>query len=337
MQRSTVYILFTLSLGFAWFLFLLTPASSGYDYHAITISEGEGFQTIAATLGSEGLVRSPRAFMIYALLTGAAHQLKPGNYGLSAGSSTPAILGTIEAGPSADVSVVIPEGATVRDIDTLLARAGILPPGSVTGFPVARLAAQYPFLADQSSFEGFLFPDTYRFFKNSETETVLKKFLDTFTAKAWPVLAKCQLSRISCGGFTVKQVLTIASLLEKEAPKYHDRQIIAGIIDKRLSSGMGLHIDATITYAKCAGAFTTCADPKVYRTDLGYASPYNTYVHAGLPPGPIANPGLEAIQAALSPVATSYWYYLSDPRTGRMIYSETLDEQNNNRAIYLGV
>src|SRR3989344_4226543 len=106
---------------------------------------------------------------------------------------------------------------------------------------------------------------------------------------------------VSSGVLNVSQVLAIASLLEKEAPEFRDRQIIAAIIYKRLELGIALHIDATITYAKCGGLFLTCKDPKVYRKDLDFQSLYNTYLYNGLPPGPIGNTRLEAIKAALSP------------------------------------
>src|SRR3989344_4938185 len=118
---------------------------------------------------------------------------------------------------------------------------------------------------------------------------------------------------VSSGVLNVSQVLAIASLLEKEAPEFRDRQIIAGIIYKRLELGIALHIDATITYAKCGGLFLTCEDPKVYRKDLNFNSKHNTYIYNGLPPGPIGNPGLEAIRAALNPIKSEYLYYLSDP------------------------
>ena len=132
------------------------------------------------------------------------------------------------------------------------------------------------------------------------------------------------------------QILTAASLLEKEAPSFKDRRLISGILYKRLKAGIGLQVDATLTYAKCGGAFLTCDDPKVYRGDTSYSSSYNTYLYKGLPPGPISNPGLEAIRAALEPLESGYWYYLSDPKTKKTIFSRTLEEHNENRAKYLG-
>ena len=131
------------------------------------------------------------------------------------------------------------------------------------------------------------------------------------------------------------QLLAIASLLEKEAPEYKDRQIIAGVLYKRLNLGIALQVDATLVYAKCAKTFLICENPKIYRSDLGIQSSYNTYLYNGLPPGPIGNPGLDSIKAALNPVKSEYLYYLSDPITKKTIFSKDLDEHNENRAKYL--
>lgn len=313
-----------LSMFVAFCLFQLTPVAGGPAYQQFEIPKGMGFQGIAESLYAQHLIRSPKMFMAYGLLTGVAHRLKPGEYLLSAGSSTPSIIEVIRTGPSLDVGVTFPEGATFKDMSAILSKNGIVPAGSMEKLRLSSFVSAYPFLKNARNFDGFLFPDTYRFFASSSPEEVMRKLLDNFAEKAIPVITNYQL-------------LTIASLLEKEAPDFSDRQIVAGIIYKRLAAGIPLQIDATLTYAKCAGTFLTCADPKVYRKDLGIASSYNTYAHNGLPPGPIGNPGLDAIKATLEPVASDYLYYLSDPKTGTIIFSKTLEEQNANRAKYLGV
>ena len=334
MQKILFIFWTSLSLAVALFLFLLSPAASGPSYKSVEITHGMGFQEIARSLADQGLVRSRRAFLLYGILSGSAHQLKPGNYYLSAGSSTPEILLALTTGPAIDKEITFPEGVTLKDIDALLVAAKILPAGSILKFPVKSVAAGYEFLS-AGGLEGYLFPDTYRFFLNSNTEQVIRKFLDNFEKKAWSFLKSCQMSNVKCQMLEAKQILTAASLLEKEAPEFRDRQIIAGIIYKRLEAGIALHIDATITYAKCGGAFLTCTDPKVYRKDLEFPSPYNTYLYKDLPPGPIDNPGLEAIKAALNPIPSEYLYYLSDPKTKKTIFSKDLDEHNENRARYL--
>jgi UPF0755 protein len=317
------------SFAVSLFLFLLTPVSQGPNYVGVEIVPGSGFIDIAGVLAEKGVVRSKNAFLIYSGLTGSAHLLKPGNYLLNSGSSTPAVLDVIIRGPRVDVAVTIPEGATLKDIEALLSRAGIVPVGALSKISVSELAKEYEFLRNEKNLEGFLFPDTYRFFQNSSTKTVVEKILDNFGAKTSPLLSNEKLEMRN-------EKLIIASLLEKEVVSYRDRQLVAGILYKRLNVGVGLNVDATIAYAKCKGAFITCEDPKVYRKDLEFQSLYNTYLYKGLPPGPIGNPGLEAIKAALNPIESDYFYYLSDPKTGRTIYSKTLDEHNDNRARYLG-
>ena len=329
-DNITVLLMCGVSLVIALFFFLLSSVSSGPDYRAFDIRSGMGFRGIANKLYTDGFIRSPRIFMVYGALTGAAHQLKPGSYLLSSGSSTPSILNVIEKGPTMDEEITFPEGMTLKDMDSVLARRGILPAGSIARVPLKDLKTKYLFLENARSLEGFLFPDTYRFYKQGESIKVVEKILDNFFKKAWPLLSTpAQIKNLN-------RNLIIASLLEKEAPEYRDKQFIAGIIYKRTQLGMALQIDATITYAKCFGYFMTCEDPKVYRNDLDFQSPYNTYLHNDLPPSPIGNPGVDSIKAALNPIKSDYLYYLSDPKTKRTIFSKTLEEHIDNRARYLG-
>ena len=336
----TVILIFLCS-ALSFFIFMLSSVSNGAHYSPVEIPAGSGFKDIAAVLAEKNIVRSKNAFIIYGALSGSAHQLKPGNYLLSSGSSTPVIVWAIKRGPTIDKSIFIPEGATVRDIDNILSEAGVLPAGTLVNFNKSyevslRKVGDYEFLRGIFSLEGFLFPDTYRFFKNTSAEAVLKKFLDNFQKKAWPILEECQKSKVKCQMSEAGEILIIASLLEKEAPDYEDRRMIAGVLYKRLEIGMGLQVDATIVYAKCGGLFITCGSPRVLKSDLAVKSLYNTYLYRGLPPGPIGNPGLDAIKAALNPIASEYIYYLSDPKTKKTIFSKTLDEHNDNRVKYLG-
>jgi len=311
-------------------MFSLSSVSKSANYKPFEIKSGDGFMEIAGNLYGGGFIRSYRAFIFYGAFSGSAHLLKPGNYLISTGSSTPSILGAIKRGPILDKSIFIPEGATLKDIDALLSEAKIIIRGSLIKFPIKEIKSNYAFLKDAKSLEGFLFPDTYRFFLNSQPNDILEKFLDNFQKKAQPLLASNKLP------ITNYQLLITASLLEKEVPDYGDRRLVAGIIYKRLDLGMGLQIDATIVYAKCLETFITCDKPRILRSDLKLQSSYNTYLYRGLPPGPIGNPGLEAIRAALNPEKSDYLYYLSDPKTKKTIFSENFDEHNENRAAYLG-
>ena len=335
-QKLFVASSYLISLLIALFLFLLGSVSSKPFYQSVEIAPGSGFSDIARTLSDKKIIRSQNTFLIYGIISGSAHQLKPGNYFLSSGSTTPEILRVIAKGPSVDKAITFPEGVTLKDIEAFLNEAGILGKGSLIKFDFKKVAGSYEFLKGKKNPEGFLFPDTYRFFVNATAEQVIRKFLDNFQKKAWPTFVECKIKNTKCKEFSAEELLRVSSLLEKEAPEFHDRQVIAGIIYKRLELGIALHIDATITYAKCAGAFLTCAEPKVFRKDLDFQSLYNTYLYNGLPPGPIGNPGLEAIKAALNPISSEYLYYLSDPKTKKTIFSKTLEEHIDNRAKYLG-
>ncbi|OGY68142.1 MAG: hypothetical protein A3H63_00320 [Candidatus Harrisonbacteria bacterium RIFCSPLOWO2_02_FULL_45_10c] len=327
MYRVIPWLIFAGCVSLAVFLFFLLPVSRQPEVRPIEISSGMGVRMIADRLEELKIIRSSGTFLIFSVFSGSAHILKPGNYQLSPASSTPEIISFLSRGPKKDIAITFPEGVTLRDIDFLLSLAGVIAPGTLINFPITSIALSYPFLRDAQSPEGFLFPDTYRFFINSQTSEVIEKFLDAFKKKAWPMLP----------GTDFKNKLIIASMIEKEVPEPKDRRIVSGILHKRLNVGMPLQVDATITYIKCQGSFVTCAAPKIARRDISVQSRYNTYLYPGLPPGPISNPGVDAIKASLQPVSSDYWFYLSDPITKRTVFSVTLEEHNDNRAKYLGL
>ena len=217
------------------------------------------------------------------------------------------------------------EGSTLKDIDAALANAHVIQAGTLDSLDIASLRVQYPFLANASSLEGFLFPDTYQFQLNSSPEAVAQRFLDNFTQKAWPILQNDP---------NWYRDLTLASILEREVKSDTDRKLVAGILLRRVAIKMPLQVDSTVSYAKCGGAWQTCGDLALTAADFKIASPYNTYLHLGFPPTPIGNPGLAAIEDALHPTASSYLYYLSDPKTQATIFAKTLSEQNRNQAKY---
>src|SRR3989344_8098212 len=185
-ENITVILMLILSLSIALFFFLLSSVSSGPDYRAFDVRSGMGFADIANELHKRGFIRSPRIFMVYGALSGAAHQLKPGSYLLSSGSSTPSILNIIEKGPTTDVDITFPEGMTLKDMDSVLAAREILPAGSIVRIPLKELKAKYPFLENAKNLEGFLFPDTYRFYQNGESLKAVEKILNNFALKAQP-------------------------------------------------------------------------------------------------------------------------------------------------------
>lgn len=205
---------------------------------------------------------------------------------------------------AAKVKVTIPEGATVAEVNALLEQKGVL-------------AEDLP-----GGLEGYLFPDTYEFFVSSSPEVVSTKFEENFNRKVRPLLPP------DTSEADLKKILVKASLIEREVPDSSDRKIVAGIMEKRLKTNIPLQMDASLCYGKPSPCLPQAADK-------GIRSPWNTYLYTGLPPGPIANPGLDAIISAMNPVASPYWYYLSDPRTGKTVFSKTLDEHNTNIVKYL--
>ena len=215
-----------------------------------------------------------------------------------------------------EVAVTIPEGFTMYDIDRVLNAKGVLAPGAFVATVQSESAT--------SSLEGMLFPDTYYFYTSSTATSVVEKFLNNFNDKAGSLLAGQE------------QNLIIASLVQKEVASSTDMAVVAGILEKRLAAGMYLNVDAALCYEKqIKNPTSTAGCYPITAADLKTDSPYNTYLHKGLPPTAIGNPGVEAITATLHPQSSTYWYYLSDPKTGQTIYANTLTEQEANQKKYL--
>jgi len=314
-------------IGVAYFFYCLQPVNiSDTELQEFKIEKGEGIREIGARLSQKSLIKSISVFKFYSLISGRAHKFQPGVYDLKASMSTPQIVNILTSGKVKEARVIIPEGLTLKDIDALLSDSGVIKKGELIKFKPESLASSFPFLEGISSLEGFLFPDTYNFRIDSSVEEVVEKFLFNFKNKAWPFLKDTA---------DWYNRLILASFLEREVPSFSDRQIVAGILLKRLEAKMPLQVDATITYAKCDGKVKDCPDALVRRSDLTIVSVYNTYQRLGFTPTPIANPGQSAIKAALSPVQSPYWYYLSASGTKETIFSKTLDEHNINIIKYL--
>ncbi|MBI2035767.1 MAG: endolytic transglycosylase MltG [Candidatus Liptonbacteria bacterium] len=242
---------------------------------------------------------------------------KPGLYKLRASYSAYGLVRVLVKGGVDEVEVLVPEGATLKEIDKILSDSGVISPNELTEY--------------REDLEGFLFPDTYKFHIDSEPKDVVQKFLDNFDEKVSGLLglgAKNNLISDTKNSNAYKTII-LASLLEKELTDFKERRIVSGILQKRIKSGWPLQVDATICYV------VPMPCHPITPLDLKIDSPYNTYINKGLPPTPIANPGLEAIRAAINPQQSSYWFYLSDPKTGKTIFSKDLEEHSLNRALYL--
>jgi UPF0755 protein len=219
-------------------------------------------------------------------------------------------------------SVTIPEGYNIYQIDRLLFENKIISEeGSLVSLSPDRFG-DYWFLEGTATLEGFLFPDTYEFYEQSSPEVVARKMLDNWRKKASLFFINKEA--------TYNQII-VASLVEKEIGEdQEERALVAGVIFKRLRNDMPLQIDATLCYIKDKFG---CG--QVVPSDKEEDSPYNTYKNKGLPPAPISNPGLSAIKAAVSPKNSGYWYFISDPETGKTVFAKTLDEHAKNIVKYL--
>lgn len=322
MPKKTFLLLVPIVLlaFFGAFLSYLQPVDGeGAESGDFEITEGEGFLSISHRLYGAGFIRSPYAFEFLALFTGSAGRFKPGIYALNPSRASFEILSELTIGPHREILLRIPEGASVYEIDGLLGDAGIIEKGGLIN------------LSEKENLEGIMFPDTYRFFKKSDVEDVAEKLTKNFKKKTSEILKEG-------GDYSVKDILIMASLVEKEVPDHEERRIVAGIIKKRLRVGMPLQIDATICYIKKIQGYPRLQDcHPLSRLDFGVDSQYNTYLYKGLPPGPIGNPGISAISAVVDSVESPYWFYLSDQETKDTIFSETIEEHNENRAKYLGL
>ena len=340
----------------------------------INIQKGDGFGEIADELYVAGLIKSKTVFKTYALLSASAHRLQNGKYKFNSPISIPGLVSVLKIGPK-DISVLIFPGMTLKEIDDKLSQENIIGAGDLisTNRQIEELKNRYGFLSEAISLEGFLLPDTYNFRQDFNVDSVIEKFLDNFKNKVMAIIGedlvggvdphtnpygqiiqiasakddsrlrlyadvKSQIiDGISVGvdkkNSGVLRLITIASYLEKEVPGNDDRRIVAGIIEKRLKIGMPIQIDATVLYNKCSGRFSEC--PLLVKSDFKKDSPYNTYTRLGLTPTPISNPSLDAIKAVIEKKDSGYWFYLSDPKTKKTIFSENLEKHNINRAKYL--
>lgn len=311
--------------GWIWYGTLDNPVTLAEPV-TITIAEGSGTGTISTQLYEAGLTRHKRAFRIYAQNAGIADKLRPGEYSFS-GTVTLEDIGlalTSGRGSTADeIKITIPEGLKVQEIAEIFVEAGLTDYESFMeyaqngDFPYDYL----PAAGSENRLEGFLSPNTYMFATDWGADEIIDLLLAQFD-KVWFDGGYDELAAER--NMTVLEVITVASMIEKEAVVDAERPIIASVIYNRLAIDMRLQIDATIQFL-----FDEYKDPLLY-SDLEIDSPYNTYKNAGLPPGPIASPGEASIQAALNPASTDYYYYRAKADgSGEHWFSRTLEEHNS--------
>lgn len=297
------------------------------DQIVFNIEKGQGLQEISANLKKAGIIKSEVLSNLFVLARGVQGKLQAGKYILTTSMNIPEIINKLSSGDNIKEEITIIEGWTLKDIAWYFENKGIF--GAEEFFETANkdFSDEFEFLREKSEkvgLEGYLFPDTYEIVPELEIREIVRKMLQNFDEKVTPELRE----EIVSQGKTLFEVIIMASILEKEVKTYEDRQITAGILWKRLRMGWPLQVDATLTYLTGKESLNLTKD------DLKIDSPYNTYKYYGLPLGPICNPGLESIRAAIYYKESSYWFYLTTSE-GETIFSETLEEHNLARFNYL--
>jgi UPF0755 protein len=320
MRRSSARLLILAPIA-ALLLFFITVAwvtrafarPAGTEIRVV-VPEGSTFRAASDSLARAGVVERPRLFRAYARLTGDDRRLRPGTYLFRRNTPWRDIVGALAGGHGLVSSVTIPEGFSLNQIAAAVSRALAVPPESVI------VAAQDTALLRRldvpiQTLEGYLFPDTYAFPEGTTARRVVAEMVRRFEREWQPEWDE----RLRALGMTRHELVTLASIVEREARLQAEQGVIAGVFRNRLRIGMPLQADPTVQYARGTHA------ARVTYQDLMIDSPYNTYRYAGLPPGPIASPGGAALRATLNPAEVPYLYFVAFP-DGRHEFRRTFTE-----------
>ena len=282
------------------FCFLSLPLSADTRLADFAVNQGDGISLIASRLESNHLIRNRFVFILSARVLNLHRRLQAGTFRLSPSFSTGEIIQRLSQGGRSDYWLKVIDGTRLEEI--------------TPSFPKNK--------------EGYLFPDSYLIPADYSLDDILEVIAKNFDSK----FSQAKLS--STSQLSDRQSVILASLLEREGRTLETKQKIAGVLLNRLNINMALQVDATVQYAR-----DTLRHPKDYwqslaKTDLKISSPYNTYLHPGLPPGPICNPGYDSLYAAFHPIASDYLFYITDSQ-GRLHLASTLADHNANIARYL--
>lgn len=305
-----------LLLAGGWLWWQFQPVGRG-SLRLVRITPGMSARQIGQKLHQMGIIRRAWTFEWVVRWKGWGNRLKPGQYELRPSMSPQQIARIIAEGRVATSWVTIPEGYTIRQIARLLEERGVAEAEEFLRLATTEgdtFKASFPL---PKNLEGYLFPNTYRFPQGTGARPAVQAMISLLDREVYQKYR----AEIEASGFTFHQILTIASMIEREAKVPEDRPLISAVIRNRLRRGMKLEIDATVLYA--LGVHKS----RVLYRDLNVDSDYNTYRRKGLPPGPIANPGSACIEAALRPAKVDYLYYVARP-DGSHIFTRTLQEHH---------
>ncbi len=319
--------------SFVWDSFLLSPQKDAQEI-VFEVSSGASVDAIARSLKNQKVITSRFFFKTYVKLAGAQSSLQAGQYIVKPGMSFRSVVATLSNAKASEVQVTIPEGYTREQIGEAISH--VLPlvdealwqTATATSGVYLQTTPVLSGIPSGQGLEGYLFPDTYRFRKEADAKTIVETMVLTLTRRLAENEIVVPNHLVMDNGMTLHEVLTLASIVEREVRSPEDMAHVAGIFFTRLKIGMALQADATVNYV------TGKNDPGISLKDSQIDSPYNTYKHLGLPPGPISNPGMNAIRAVLHPIDSDDLYYLTTPE-GQVIYSKSFDEHVQNKYKYL--
>ncbi len=317
----------------AWAGYAVYAPNSVSETITAKIESGSGIDSIGAALKQKKIIRSAMAFKAYLKLTGGDNKLTAGLHDLKPHSSLASVANQLQGAASLERerNVTIIEGWRLKDVAADLEKDGVVSAADfLSAAKIDNWRSQYDFLQDKKikSLEGFLYPDTYRVYKDATSSDIIKKALDEFGQKVTPKMRE----DLSSQNRSLIDAIILASVIEREISNKpaHDaeRAIVADIFWKRIKIGMGLQSDATVNYI--TGKTSTRPTLK----DLAIDSPYNTYMYKGLPPGPINNPSLASINSVIYPTKNDYYYFLTD-ENAKAYFGRTYDDHLSNINKYL--
>ena len=292
------------------------PADQDAPEITFAVERGDTLSVVSRNLENKGVVSSSELFSIYALMKNQAKNLKAGEYALSGAEAPQRILDIITKGKVKLYRLTVPEGLNLFEVAALAEKAGF---GTRKAFVMAAESTEFTRSVGISAdtLEGYLFPETYYFPKSADEKDVIREMVRRFQE----VYTEDWKERTRKMGFTVHEIVTLASIIEKETGEASERPVISSVFHNRLEKGMRLESDPTVIYG------IEDFDGNITRKDLKTRTPYNTYVISGLPPGPIANPGRMSLKAALYPADTEYIFFVSKKDSTHK-FSKTLKEHN---------
>lgn len=281
---------------------------------SITIAPGAPLNQAAAQLKGANLIRSESSFIVFSRMTGKDRRMKSGTYDLSPSMPLKKIISILTTGGSNALCFTVPEGASIAGIAKILKKKNYAAADALAGATGMEAAYSRGIAAD--SLAGYLFPETYCASIDADADTLVGMMVSEFRKKL-PAGAEDDAAAL---GMSLDKIVALASIIEKEASDPDERRLVSAVFHNRLKSGMPLQSCATVIYALGADY-----DGNLTKANLEIESPYNTYVHKGLPPGPISNPGVESIKAALHPAEADYLYFVSS-NDGHHVFSSTYEE-----------